>query len=127
MIRDFFEKIIAPWNKSTQFNETGHFSQAIILESDFQSYTEFGDNNERDQVEVLKKTIEDRLGKNIEVDGHEYGEGTFTIYLYCASADSTFAELESILRRSTFDRFEVTLQYGPLEDPNTQEKKFTFV
>lgn len=99
--------------------------EAVILEIPLESGEEHGTPQERGIVEDLRKAIESTLPDNCEYDGHEYGEGVCIVYLYGPSANSMFEALREVLKQSAFNRFEVTLQYGPPQDPSTQEEQFT--
>lgn len=101
------------------------FREAIIIEGDFLSGAEFGETAEQAEVVAIENRIHNLLQDDADVDGHEFGEATFAIYLYCKSADESFEGIRSVLQESSVGRYEVTLQYGPPEDPNTKEKHFT--
>lgn len=98
----------------------------VILESDFESGIEFGLETERQQVLDLEESVKKILGPDGEVDGHDFGEHAFVIYIYGKSADILFENIKPSLKASPFSRFEVTLQYGPPQDPSTNEKRFTY-
>jgi hypothetical protein len=117
-VKEFFQQESAKPDVSVE--------QAVILESDFESGIEFGLESERQQVLDFEESLKKVLSPDEEVDGHDFGEHAFIIYIYGKSADIVFENIKQSLKKSPFSRFEVTLQYGPPQDTKTQEKKFTY-
>ena len=87
------------------------------------SDSEFGTTEERaaifDLETKLEATIADRgVG---EYDGHEIGEGKYTLYMYGANADALFEIVEPILREtSLLDGGNAVKRYGDAADPSAE-------
>jgi len=104
---------------------TPSYEQAVILEIDLESGEELGSDSEHSLVLQLEDQIAATLSKNETVDGHDFGDYQAIVYVYGPLADPLFEKIRDMLRQSEFSRFEVTLQYGPPDDPDTKDKKFT--
>jgi hypothetical protein len=101
------------------------YDQAVMLDIDLEGFHEFGSEEKQSDIQLLEKAITSKLPAMSGVDGHEFGEGTATVYIYGPSADSIFEAIETILKKSDFKKIDVTLQYGAPDDPAAKEKKFT--
>ncbi len=101
------------------------YDQAVILELTLEDGQELGSEDEHTRVFVLEDSLNEELTEDEVMDGHDFGEGLATIYLYGPSADCLFEKIKERLRKSDFNRFEVTLRYGLAEDPESKEKHFT--
>mgnify|MGYP007085783896 CR=1 FL=1 len=99
--------------------------QAVILEIDLEGMEEFGTPAQHQEIERLEHKIAELLPAKSGLDGDEFGEGICTIYLYGPSAEEIFEAIETVLKSSSFNHIDITLQYGPPEDPDTKDKKFT--
>lgn len=115
------------FSKDNEDNQKNNPSEeAVIIEGDFASGEEYGSEEERIQLEELETVLAKTLEKtDSEMDGHDLGDASFTIYLYGTSADTIFEKIEDILKRSDFDYLQITKRYGSAEEPSSQEKKFT--
>ncbi len=102
-----------------------NYSQAVILEVPLDSGQDLGSNEEHEAIFTLEDKLSTLINKSEVVDGHDFGEGTAIVYLYGPSADVLFDKVKDALKRSAFSRFEVTLRYGPAEDKDSEEKRFT--
>lgn len=99
--------------------------EAVILEILLESGEELGSRTEHNSIYTLEESITSVIDEDETMDGHDFGEGMATLYLYGPSADKLFENIKDILRKSDFTRFEVTLRYGAPEDPDSKEKHFT--
>jgi hypothetical protein len=99
--------------------------QAVIINIDFEGLSEYVTKEQQDAVYALQDKITEALPENSRVDGDEFGDGSCTIYVYGPSADDMFHSMEVLLRKSIFNRIDITLQYGPPEDPSTVDKNFS--
>lgn len=101
------------------------YDQAVIVDIDFAGVTNFGTSAQQKEVRVLEKEMEQKLPALSGIDGDEFGDGQATIYVYGSSADKIFEAVEPVLKRSSFEHLDITLEYGAPDDPLTKEKKFT--
>jgi hypothetical protein len=96
-----------------------------VVDVPFEGTDEFGSKEEREAVEALEREIETKLPPKSGVDGHEFGDGTSTIYIYGPSADKIYSAVEPTLKKSPFTHINIALQYGHPDDPATKDKKFS--
>lgn len=84
-------------------NEIGSTEQALFVYLKL-SDDEFGDSDEREAVFALEDRLIDAIAsrKAGEYDGHEFGEGYATLYLYGPDVDQLFDAAMPALR-----------EYGP--------------
>jgi hypothetical protein len=101
------------------------YDQAVILTIRLESEQRLGSKEEHRKIEELEHKLERRLPAKSGIDGHEFGEGDCTIYIYGPSADHIWESIEEVMKREKFDHIEVTLQYGRPDDPSTKDRKFT--
>lgn len=101
------------------------YDQAVIIEILFDGSAEFGTDDDRREVTGLEDEIEMRLPEKAELDGHEFGGCTATIYIYGPSAKDIFDRIETVLQKSHFSKMDITLRFGLVDDPNAIEKHFT--
>jgi hypothetical protein len=101
------------------------YDQAVILDINLEGLEDFGTNEQHKELELLQAEISKVLPPKSGVDGDEFGDGTCTIYIYGTSANKIFKLIEPILKSSSFNHVNVTLQYGRAENPNTKDKKFS--
>lgn len=101
------------------------YDEAVIIDILFEGFDEFGSSEEQKQIYKLEDKLANVLPEGSGIDGHEFGEGTCTVYIYGSSADSIFKSIEEQLRHSNFQHIDITLQYGDPEDPETKDKKFS--
>lgn len=84
----------------------------------------FGTALERDAVVRLENALTRELAvdSTIEVDGHEFGDGKATLYIYGRDADGVFRLAEPELRKHpSSGNIVVTRRYGPAADPESKE------
>jgi len=101
------------------------YDQAVIITISFGGPEQFGTTEDRERVYHLEDAMEEVLPDMAGVDGHEFGEGAAIMYVYGPSADDIFAKVEPILKKSAYDKIDITLQYGLAEDPDTVSREFT--
>jgi len=84
----------------------------------------FGTSEEQESVIRLEDALSRALAVDptIEVDGHEFGDGKATLYIYGRDADEMFriAKPELAKHPSSAD-IVVTRRYGPATDPKSKE------
>ncbi|NTF49087.1 hypothetical protein [Rhizobium rhizogenes] len=61
----------------------------------------FGASGETFGLYALEDELEAAVGNSGELDGHEIGEGFFTMYVYGASPDSLMTKMAAILSRNS--------------------------
>jgi hypothetical protein len=101
------------------------YDQAVIIELDFAGQETLSTNEIYTSIKRLEENINKQLPKKSGIDGHDLATDEAIVYVYGPSADSIFKRIESVLRRSQFDHINITLQYGPPDNPKTRDKKFT--
>lgn len=102
------------------------YDQGVIVDIDFKGLIDFGTSEQQKEVRVLEKVMGQILPIQSGIDGDEFGDGTATIYLYGPSADNIFMAVSPILKKSSFEHIDITLQYGQPDDPATKEKSLLF-
>ena len=101
------------------------YDQAVVLEINLEGLDDFGTADQHKEIDDLQENIAQILPPNAGIDGDEYGDGECIIYIYGPSADAIFNKVQPVLKSSSFNHINVTLQYGLAEDPATIDKKFT--
>jgi hypothetical protein len=83
----------------------------------------FGDESERERVLEIEGDLRDALAKQPigEVDGHDFGAGTFLIWLYGRSA-SELAEFVRANLPEVPPGTTMLLRHGDVEDRNAREE-----
>ena len=105
--------------------ESKTMDQAVILNIDLNSLSAFGAKEQQRGIVDLEADLKKVIGQNGEVDGHEFGDGIATIYIYSADADETWETIRDPLRKSDFDTIEVTIRKGPPNDSRVKERHFS--
>jgi hypothetical protein len=85
----------------------------------------FGTEDERDKVYELEDTLEAILSEQDEVDGHDFGGGEASIYLYGPDADALYKVTQPVLRRTSFKAMTALLRYGSTDQEDAEEKTIT--
>lgn len=84
----------------------------------------FGTEDDRSAVLELEAALVDvmKADPQIEVDGHEFGEGRAVLYLYGPDADEMFRLAKPLLAQfpSTGPKT-ITRRYGSVFDPGSKE------
>lgn len=99
------------------------YDQAVIL--NIQLVDEAKESDNYQSIIEIENTIKKVLPLKYGIDGHEFGEGECTMYIYGPDANKLWVLVEPVLKLSEFSRIEVTLQYGMPNDPKTKDKSFT--
>lgn len=101
--------------------------QVVIIDGRFESGEDFGTEQERYNIITLEEVLTEIIelsGIRGEYDGHDFGEGTFTLYVYGESADTVFDCIKNSLIESGLNNLQITLQYGP-PSANTVSKRLS--
>ena len=101
------------------------YEEAMIVTITLEGNEKLGTPEERSVIATLEERMRSLLPDGCELDGHEYGEGEATLYLYGPSADTLYEVLGTELRASLFRNIVITLRYGSADDANAQEKTFS--
>jgi hypothetical protein len=112
-------------NKAMKENDTNDedYSQAVIISFDLSS--EFGTEQEHTKAYEL----EDLLVNAIEetgigiVDGHEFGDSEWIIYVYGKDAKNVYQHIEKFLKESSFKPVRSIIREGSAEDPDAKKTK----
>ncbi len=103
----------------------GRDEQCVMVDGNFNSGEEFGTQHERDEIleieDEIIKTFK-KLELHAEYDGHGFGEGTFTLFMYGDSADMIYKEIADILKNTNIGSLEITLRYGPPKSSTITKK-----
>ncbi len=78
----------------------------------------FGTEEERESIYGLSRRLEEQINAQGvgEFDGHEFGEGHCTLFMYGPDADALYSAIEPILRESTLIAGgHITKRYGDLD------------
>jgi translation elongation factor EF-1beta len=96
---------------------------ANIINGKFYSGQDLGTEDERNDVNELEDLITNKLAEGVdELDGHEFGEGGFTIYVYGEDASGMYEKIRDVLKSTRFQSLSVTLRFGPANDLNAREE-----
>jgi hypothetical protein len=100
------------------------YSRALIIQIDV-SGPDFGTDKERNTLLELEEKIDDKIeGERIGIsDGHEFGDGEFTMYLYGSDIDGLLEVIKPYLKSSTFRPIRINRRYGAVDDDKAKEKK----
>ena len=92
-------------------------NEALIIRSTFESNDDFGNKEELEALYKLEGELEVVLeDSGFDLDGHDIGEGEFTLYIYGNSADKMLEAITDSLSESPFIWFNITLRYGSVTD-----------
>lgn len=83
----------------------------------------FGTSEEQDVVIRLEDALTRALAADptIEVDGHEFGDGKATLYIYGRDADEIFRLAKpELAKHPSSESIVVTRRYGPATDPKSK-------
>lgn len=102
------------------------YDQAVILTIYFDGLDDFGSKEQQQSIENLEGEIASLLPANSGIDGDEFGDGECIVYIYGPSADKIFSSIKSELKKSPFNRIDITLQYGQPDSPSAKDRTFSF-
>ncbi|MEU8800060.1 hypothetical protein [Spirillospora sp. NPDC048819] len=88
----------------------------------------FGHEAEREAIYVLEDQLEAVLeaAGSGECDGHEFGAGTATIYLYGPDAEALLRAIEPVLRTADFPPTDAELRFGSVDDEDCRVEVVPF-
>jgi hypothetical protein len=84
----------------------------------------FGSTERREALYALEDELIEalELAESGECDGHEFGQGECTIFIYGPDADELFTVVEVVLKEfSAATGGYAIKRYGPADDPNAKE------
>lgn len=99
--------------------------EAVIITINFDGVDNFGTDSDRNAIFEIEEKLKLSIPPRSQVDGHDIGDGEAIIYIYGPSADSILDAVKSVLIESPFNRVDIALRYGRVDDPAAKEKRFS--